>query len=467
LRSKFVFLVITIALFLASCSTKDDKEKRSSPNVVFIVVDDLRPQLNCYGSAEIKSPFIDQLSANTNMYLNAVANAPVCGASRASFLTGLRPSNNRFKSYDSRIDQDAPNVPTIGAWFKRNGYYTISNGKTTHEKLDAPESWSEPAWKAEEDWRDYQTIANKLIAKDNNGIAKSHEIGDSLLDTYADIKLITKSIADLKRMQNENQPFFIAVGIQKPHLPFNAPKKYWNMYLEKEILLADNRCQPKNSPKISMHNYGELRKYIDIPSNKNTALADSIQRKLKHGYFSCVSYIDNEIGRLISALKKMSLYKNTVIVLVGDHGWQLGEHNLWAKHCNYQTSLKVPLLIKAANQKQQQKVNAVVELIDLYPTLCELCGISKPKHLQGKSLVNLRTKNSNSTAFSKYKKGTTITTNAYSYTKWIAKKSKQQLGHMLYDLKNDPNENLSLINDSSYKETINYYSKKLDSIQNL
>ena len=268
-------------------------------------------------------------------------------------------------------------------------------------------------------------------------------------------------------MQNENQPFFIAVGIQKPHLPFNAPKKYWDMYLEKEILLADNRYQPKNSPKISMHNYGELRKYIDIPSNKNTALADSIQRKLKHGYFSCVSYIDNEIGRLISALKKMSLYENTVIVLVGDHGWQLGEHNLWAKHCNYQTSLKVPLLIKAANQKQQQKVNAVVELIDLYPTLCELCGISKPKHLQGKSLVNLRTKNSNSTAFSKYKKGTTITTNAYSYTKWIAKKSEQQLGHMLYDLKNDPNENLSLINDSSYKETINYFSNKLDSIQNL
>ena len=229
-----------------------------------------------------------------------------------------------------------------------------------------------PLWRADKNWRDYQTTNNIKIAEENNGVANAFEKGENIKDLYADTKMVSKAINELNILNQSHQPFFLAIGFLKPHLPFNAPKEFWDMYDEKDIQLASNRYQPKNSPKISMHNYGELRYYTNIPNDRTLGIPDSTQIKLIHGYYACVSYIDYEIGRLINHLKKLKIYDNSIIVLWGDHGWQLGEHNLWAKHCNYQTSLKVPLLIKYNNQKTQHKINSVVELLDLYPTLCDL-----------------------------------------------------------------------------------------------
>ena len=469
MKTKFLLLSLIFTIIFSSwhlMSSPITNKEVQQPNVILIMVDDLRPQLNCYGKNNILSPNIDEFANHSYLYENAICNYPVCGASRASMITGLRPNNKRFKNYKSRIDEDAPDSPTIGFWLKKNGYHTISNGKITHVNKDSPESWSEPAWRADKNWRDYQTKENILTANENNGVATAFEIGENMEDEYADVKMINKSIKDLKRLKEKNQPFFIGIGLLKPHLPFNAPKKYWDLYNSKDIQLANNRFQPKNSPKICMHAYGELRKYTNIPDDKNTDIPDSTQLKLIHGYNACVTFIDNEIGRLINELKELELYENSLIIISGDHGWQLGEHNLWAKHSNFQTSLKTPLIIKEPNQKKGEKIKSIVELIDLYPTICDLCNIPIPEVLDGKSL-RLINKNDavKSVGFSKYHKGWSITTNDFSYTEWINNKSKEQIGEMYYDLKNDPEENINIAKKN--KNKIALLKPILDSIRRL
>ena len=450
--NKLVFIFFPLlGLSYLSLLNKNEIQNINQPNIIFISVDDLRPQLNCYGKNQIISPNIDDLASESYTYENAVCNFPVCGASRASVLTGLRPNRNRFKSYNTRIDVDANNVLTMGEWFKENEYFTLSLGKISHHNNDSPESWSIPAWRATKKWRDYQTKENldAIDTNNNDGAAKAFEVGENLIDDYADTKMVNKAIKQLDKLAKKEQPFFMALGFFKPHLPFNAPKKYWDLYNEKDIKLASNRFQPENAPDESMHNYGELRKYTNIPSDFNIEVPDSTQKKLIHGYYACVSYIDAEIGKLINHLKKLDIYENSIIVLWGDHGWQLGEHNLWAKHCNFQTSLKVPLLIKYPNQKKQKRIHTVVELLDIYPTLCDLSNIEKPKHLQGKSLLYInRFDPKNLNGYSKYHNGETVTSINKSYTEW-RKKDNNLKADMMYDLLKDPNENTNI---SKYKE---------------
>ena len=462
----FLFFFVFVILSLKPNSSEDLIDK---PNIIFIAVDDLRPQLNCYGKKEIISPNIDSLASRSYLYENAVCNFPVCGASRASLLTGLRPNNNRFKSYKTRIDEDADSYPTMGEWFKKNGYYTLSYGKISHHKNDSPESWSEPAWRADKNWRDYQTKENILAVdtNNNNGAAKAFEIGENLIDDYADTKMVSKAIEQLNQLTKKEQPFFMALGFLKPHLPFNAPKKYWDLYNEKDIELASNRFQPENAPDESMHKYGELRKYTNIPSDFNIDIPDLTQKKLIHGYYACVSYIDEEIGKLIKHLKKLDIYENSIIVLWGDHGWQLGEHNLWAKHCNYQTSLKVPLLIKYPKQIKHKRINTVVELLDIYPTLCELSNIEKPKHLQGKSLLYINNSDpKNLNGYSKYRNGETVTSIKKSYTEWRKNDNSPKVD-MMYDLVKDPNENSNISKNKENYSTIIKFQHLLDSVRSL
>jgi arylsulfatase A-like enzyme len=469
MKLKIITLFILFVIFISSLKTKNNSEISKNPNIIFIAVDDLRPQLNCYGKNQIISPNIDGLASVSYTYQNAVCNFPVCGASRASVLTGLRPNKNRFKSYKTRMDVDANNILTLGEWFKKNDYFTTSLGKVSHHTNDSPESWSIPAWRAEKNWRDYQTKENLMAAdtNNNNGAAKAFEVGENLIDNYADTKMVNKAIEKLNELTKKEQPFFMALGFLKPHLPFNAPKKYWDLYKEEDIELATNRFQPENAPDVSMHKYGELRKYTNIPSDFNINIPDSTQKKLIHGYYACVSYIDAEIGRLIQHLKKIDIYENSIIVLWGDHGWQLGEHNLWAKHCNYQTSLKVPLLIKYPEQKKQKRINTVVELLDIYPTLCDLSNIKKPKHLQGKSLLSINNSDpENLYGYSKYHRGNTVTSIDKSYTEWRNKDNNFK-ADMMYDLLKDPNENTNISNNIENYTKINKFQYLLDSIRNL
>ena len=470
MKNKFLFFTLSTFCCIAFLSLMPfqsaEPQNISKPNIFLIMVDDLRPEINCYNKSLIKSPNIDLLANSSYLYENAVCNYPVCGASRASMLTGLRPNKDRFKTYKSRIDEDAPNVATLGSWFKKNGYYTMSYGKISHNKNDSPESWSLPAWRADKKWRDYQTSENISLANSNSGVANAFEVGEKVQDAYADQKMIDKAISDLQTIKNNNQPALMAIGFLKPHLPFNAPKKHWDLYSKLDLNLASNRYQPHNTPKIAMHNYAELRKYLNIPNDKTKDIPDSIQLELIHGYYACISFVDEQLGRFIKALKEKDMYDNAIIVFVGDHGWQLGEHNLWAKHCNFQTSLKVPLLIKYPEQTKNQRIQSVVELIDLFPTLCELSNLETPNHLQGKSLIEINNKNyKNSVGYSSYHKGTTITTSNYSYTQWFDTQKNKVIGEMLFDLNSDEQENSSLVKDSSYKKLISTFSSKIDSLR--
>ena len=279
----------------------------------------------------------------------------------------------------------------------------------------------------QKDFRDYLNYENIEIAKINNGHGPAFEVGTNNSKKYIDTQVLEKSIQDLNKLKQIDKPFFLAVGFSKPHLPFNAPKKYWDLYDSTDIQLANNRYAPKNAPKESLHQYNELRKYYQIPSRKFTIIPDSTQKKLIHGYYACVSYIDDLVGQLLNHLVKLNLDDNTIVVLWGDHGWQLGEHDLWAKHSNYQTSLKVPLIIYS-KEIDKGIINQQSELVDLYPTLCEMVNIEQPNHLQGTSLLPLMKKlGSKTESFSRFHNAISITTEKYSYTEWRTNKTDRYL----------------------------------------
>ncbi|MCK4921195.1 MAG: sulfatase [Bacteroidales bacterium] len=434
---------------LGSCTEKIP----SKPNVLFIAVDDLRPELNCYGENHIYSPNIDRLANDGIIFSNAYCNIPVSGASRASLLTGLRPTRNRFLTYHTRVDEEADNVPTLPENFRMNGYYTVSNSKVFHHSDDGARSWDE-VWlpQGKGSWRDYITKENLLLDSIDIKLTPPFERVDVPDNAYKDGKTADKTIADLKRLSKTGQPFFLAAGFLKPHLPFNAPDKYWKMYDPDKIMLPENDSKPENAPDESMHNFGELRNYGMIP--KEGPVSAEMAKMLIHGYYSCVSYTDAQIGKVLNALDELGLTENTIIILWGDHGWNLLEHGLWCKHSNYETSLHAPLIIRAPGIDGGKTNHSISEFIDIYPTLCELSGIEIPVHVEGESLIERLQnpeKTENDYAVSKYYNGTTLIEGDYFFTEWSSAE-KPFISRMLYNHKSDPGENLNISEMDEYLE---------------
>ena len=251
---------------------------------------------------------------------------------------------------------------------KNEGYTTVSNNKISHLKKDI-EDWDEEWYPFIKGWRNYVSEENiKLEEGGNHGFAyESPNVED---DAYNDGKTANKSIEDLKQLKAAGNPFFLAVGFVKPHLPFNAPKKYWDLYDPKNIELPENFKFPKNAPNTARHSWGELRYYKDIP--KKGQVTDKIAKKLIHGYYASVSYVDAQIGKLLNELDTLNLRENTVIILVGDHGWSLMEHGLWVKHSNFEVALQVPLIVNAPGIQKNKRTNSIAELVDIYPSICDL-----------------------------------------------------------------------------------------------
>ncbi len=421
-----------------------ENAKESKPlNILFIAVDDLRPELGCYGIQQIKSPNIDRLAESGLMFMRSYCNIPVCGASRASILTGTRPGKNDLLDYDCYISVDRPGIPTVGKWFKEHGYYTIHNSKVMHHKGDAPGSWDEEWWpNPRGTWRDYAGSENIAMDTEQNR-GPAYECIDVSDETYIDGQTAAKTIQDLKKLKESGKAFFLATGFLKPHLPFTAPKKYWDLYDEKDIIMPDNIHKPKDAPDISMHNWGELRGYYGIP--KTGPLTDDMAKTLKHGYYACVSYTDAQIGKVLAALDSLGMADNTAVILWGDHGWNLREHGLWCKHCNYETSLHTPLIMRVPG-KATGKSNAIVEYVDVYPTLCDICGIEKPGHLEGISLEPILddpSAPSDGIAVAKWFKGVTVIRDNYFYTEW-QDSTNHTFADMLYDHSTDPGENVNV-----------------------
>ena len=462
-------------------------------NILFLAVDDLRPQLGCYGHTKMISPNIDRIAEMGTTFARAYCNVPVCGASRASLLTGLYPTRSRFTEAHSKAQTDAPDAMSMQTHFKSNGYHTISNGKIYQHVTDYVDGWSEKPWRPNGDWWGWQAylaeeskeVIRQQIARGNGapgpfykvenepgkyhalpglGLVKSgpaYEAPDVADNDYPDGMLADKVILDLQNLKDQSEPFFLAAGFVKPHLPFAAPKKYWDFYDRNQIDLADNPFRPQGAPDEALHNWPELRSYAGIPAQG--PLDDELARTLIHGYYACVSYTDAQIGRILDELERLDLAKNTIIVLWGDHGWNLGEHGLWCKHATFETSLHSPLLVSSPEYQGGQVSNALTEFVDIYPTLCELAGLDVPAGLHGKSLVPLMQNPDQEwkqMVYSRYKNGESIKTDHYRYTEYYDDNGNMT-SRMLYDHRTDPHENVNIVERPENKNLVSELTQKL------
>ena len=374
----------------------------AKPNVLLICVDDLKPVLGCYGDKVVKTPNIDRLASRSMRFDAAYCNQAVCSPSRNALLTGLRPQTLGIYDLGTNFRQGRQNAVTMPQWFKANGYSAQGMGKifhVGHGNTNDEASWSVPYFRGKvvdyalpenkrELSREEAMFDNKSPANLPRGAAL--ENADVPDDTYSDGKVAAEAIRRLEAAaKNPGEPVFLAVGFLKPHLPFCAPRKYWDLYKTDQFQLPAVRRAPKGAPAYAPTAFGELRNYKDVPDKGE--IPEDLQRKLIHGYHAATSYMDAQVGKVLDALDASPLKDNTVIVLWGDHGWHLGDHGMWSKHTNYEQATRIPLLVKAAGQTKGGASGAMVETVDIYPTLCELAGLKTPEKLDGISFAPLVT----------------------------------------------------------------------------
>ena len=442
----FLKTIATLSVLGAVSEVRAD-EDASRPNVLFIAIDDLRPELNCYGKTHIQSPNIDALARSGVLFERSYCMVPTCGASRASLMTGLRPSKGRFVNYLTRADKDAPGITTLNTHFRNNGYFTLSNGKVFHHRDDSEAGWSEPAWRNRA--TSYHLERSRKVQGRKNAKGKklrgpAFESSDSSDDQHGDGMTAAKAIKDLQRLADQDKPFFLAVGFNKPHLPFVAPKRYWDLYNHDRIKLPENYNVPKDAPAEAIHSSGELRAYYGIPATG--PVSDETARDLIHGYYACVSFVDAQVGRVLSELDRLDLAEETIVVLWGDHGWNLGDHTLWCKHSCFESSMHAPLIVRAPGIKGGARTPGLTEFIDIYPTLCDLAGLDKPPHLQGQSFVPLLLDPARAwkdAAIGRFQAGDTIRTDQYRFSQYQSADGRP-VARQLYYHQIDPHENTKL-----------------------
>ena len=415
-----IFSIFTfVALFLIGCNKQEKNILK--PNVLFISIDDLRPSLGVYGDSIAITPNIDKLAMDGIIFTDSYCQSAVCAPSRASLMTGIRPDSTRVWHLGDKFRELKPDAVTMPQHFSKHDYHTVNIGKIFHNYMPDSVSWDEPdlrpARYLKKDWlkRDGETfyISEKVntsqsIKRDsllkikpiryadgwNTGPAwEAADVHDTMYYDGAQTKLAKATLTRLAKM---NQPFYLGLGYFRPHLPFAVPKKYWDLYNPNQIPLAKNNKIPSGAPLYSMNSMYELRHYdgfshIGHPAS-SYRMSEDVIRKLRQGYYASVSYVDALLGDLFAHLIKIGIYDNTIIVIWGDHGWKLGDHNSWGKMTNYNIDLKVPVIIRYPNQENRGvKTDGMIELVDLFPSICELAGIDVPDYLQGTSFVPLTT----------------------------------------------------------------------------
>lgn len=438
--------LITVMLVWASAGhAVPAQEHAGKPNVLFIAVDDLRTSLGCYGDRLAKTPNMDRLSETGIRFKRAYCQQAVCGPSRVSLLTGLLPDRTRVWHNRHLFRDTVPDAVTLPQLFKNHGYHTQSMGKVfsgrdRQAELD-PLSWSVPPLLKGKGWKNY-------VFKSNDGGAKkgvSYEAADVADGGYSDGKLANLAMKTLEGLKEKGQPFFLAVGFVKPHLPFNAPKKYWDLYDPAVFERIDADGRVKDAPDIAYHSHRELGGYRDMPADEN--LSQEQARTLRHGYYACVSYVDAQVGKVLATLERLALEKNTIVVLWGDHGYALGEEARWCKGTNFELDTRVPFMVRVPGiTKPGTATNALIEYVDVYPTLAQLAGLSAPDGLDGQSFArNLRAPHlpGRPAVLSQFARpfsrgvpeimGYSMRTGAHRYTRWIDWSDKTMLAEELYD----------------------------------
>ena len=469
-----IYLWIIFGFFCFSTIAQESDQK----NVLLIIVDDLRTALPTYGATQVVAPNLTAFSKNAVQFNNAYVNIPTCGASRASILTGMRPTRKYFKKYYTSIDEDMPQAITISQLMQSKGYTTISNGKVSHNKSDKASTWDElwrPGSTTPKDYLLEENIKSSKLPHNNNHMP--YEKANVEDQDYKDGKIAAKTIRDLKKMKAKKESFFLVAGFLKPHLPFNAPAKYWDMYDSNKITPPVNNKFPATAYN-GAGNWYELAKYKGVQKdfsekpalNATTFTMDAeMTTNLIHGYYACVSYIDQQIGNVLQALEDLDLSENTIVIITSDHGFSLSDHNRWSKHNLFKVENHVPLFIRVPGLSSSGKSDSFVELIDIYPTICELLGIEKPKQLEGMSLVqNIKDPNliSKTNAYSRYTNGDMFISDNYAYSEWKYSEEGKVIGRMLYDMKNDPLQMENLSHLEKYEAlmdslSINIKSKKI------
>jgi len=459
-------------------------ETKAAPhlNVLFIMADDLRAELGCYGAKHIQSPNIDKLAAHGTLFERAYCQMSVCNPSRSSLLGGVRPETTGVLDNQHFLRSQLPDIVTLPQHFKNNGWHSMSLGKIFHhsdrEPGDDSQSWSEPSWYhgvPDRSWFSKETdeklkAIKKLPPDKRPKLVRGppFEAANEPDEVYSDAHTAAKAIETLQRLKATEKPFFLGVGFHKPHLPFTCPQKYWDLYPTSTIKLPANYQPSPDVPAPALHNWYELRTYGDVPAAGG--IPDEMALNLIRGYRACTSFVDAQIGRVLDELDRLGLRENTIVFLLGDHGYHLGENGIFTKMTNFELCTHAPLIISVTGQKPGQRTRALVEFVDIYPTLAELCGLKLPSHLEGTSLVPLLADPEQKwkrAAFSQYLRpgkekfmGRSIRTDRWRYTEWTNMKD-EVVGTELYDERTDPQENHNLAKDSAHKETVVAMSKQL------
>ena len=469
-----------------------------------------------------QTPYMDEFSKKSTVFLNNHTQQAICGPSRASLMTGKRPDYTKVRDLKTKMRDMVPDIVTIPQYFKEQGYQTVGLGKIfdprcvdkqrdkpswstpflPEYKLDYPSAYGPPAigfYQNPEIKEKIRALRNEAKSKGEKNLGKyvrdrykpPFAMSEAPDAAYVDGALAVQTIKLLDSYKDQKtKPFFLAVGFKRPHLPFTAPKKYWDLYDSSKFEIAGFQGDSKNGPRIAYHSSGELRSYItpeisyEVSENKRVVLSETFQKKLIHGYYAATSFVDAQIGKILDKLKATGLDKNTIVVVWGDHGWHLGDHGLWNKHSNFEQATRSPLIIYDPSIKKQIQVTSPTEFVDIFPTLCEASGLEIPSNLDGVSLLPLVKGEQLSVkpfAVSQYtnsnKTGYSFRTDRYRYTVWIEdKKSTDPIfqsdifAEELYDYKLDPNEtqNLSEAEDKSnlmrrfQKLAANYFNKQTE-----
>ncbi len=477
-RYAFLWLSASAAMLLMAAGSLSAEVGTGRPNVLFIAVDDLRPELGCYGKKHVESPNIDRLAQSGVRFGRAYCQQAVCGATRTSLLTGLRPDSTGIYGNRTHFRDRVPDLVALPQHFKQHGYHVVGMGKIYHH--NDPPSWSEP-------WQAFPGMVwlrpeNRSLIERKRKEARARGLSGSRLgraargpatewadvpdNAYPEGALADAAVEALGRLKDRR--FFLAVGFIRPHLPFNCPKRYWDLYDRRAIRLPENSSPPEGAPPMALTSWGELRSYHGIPVKG--PVTDEQALELIHGYYACTSYIDAQVGRVLDELQRLGLDDETIVILWGDHGWKLGEYGAWCKHTNFELDTHVPLILRAPGADGNgRSSDALVEFVDIYPTLCELTGLPLPGHLDGRSfapLVTDPTRPHKNAAFSQYPRGSvmgySMRTDRYRLTRWVERDDPEKaVAVELYDHRNDPGENVNVAADPANAALVEQLTARL------
>lgn len=467
---KVIFFLFIV--FICSCANQQ-AEITQSLNILFIAVDDLRPQLGAYGEDYMVTPNMDRLASEGRLFRHHYVTVPTCGPSRYALLTGQYPHttaairNSIFE--ETTAGQPKGEQPeSMVEFFKRSGYHTVGLGKISHSPdgfvygytdsvssiMELPNSWDEfyfDAGKWGNGWNAFFGYASGENRQSLNKEVKPYEAAAVEDEGYSDGLTAQLAVDQLGQLKDRSDPFFLAVGFFKPHLPFTAPQKYWDLYDEDSIPITNAHNIPENTDRASFHESGEFNQYKlgEEKAGLDHEVSTAYARKVRHAYFAATSYVDTQIGKVLDALDKNGLTENTIIVLWGDHGWHLGDERIWGKHTLSEYALRSALIIKTPGMPEPGiPADAIVESTDIYPTLLDLTGQSISEYLTGQSLSKILQnpkEQLDQTAFSYFRKGISMRLPRYRITKYFR---EEEPTIELYDYQTDPYETINIAGEN-------------------